>query len=457
MDSAAPIGGKRRGVRRWRRAAPILLVLPVAGLLLGNLLLSSPWSCRWIASKIQRHAGGLEARIGGASFTPWDGVSLRTLELLQPAPLRAAIKEPLLRIDSVRVAPVWKAWLRGRLEVRSITLDTPRIVLPLELVSHLAKPAPTAPPPPPPPVAPSPATVPPPVVTVPPATVPETVKPTPAPVMPSQPTGWIHLKNASFALVHAGSRQTLLEFSKTTGGIPVSGDPARSVVKIGSVSILGNQLASDVPAALDWTKPLLSLTPLKTEIGGYQFLLAGKIGTFSGLPLQLEVQLPSQPFQPIKTRFDGQATAESITASARFRGLLLAPASWQGDLVAQSAAPTLRAAGREARFDRGNLVAVLRGGILSCVDARLVGDELSVLGNATLLADGRVAGVVRLVAPPEAATAIISQAFPSIQGAPSLTPLSTPQRAAFDLEATGTIGQLFLRFGKDGPVVELNL
>ena len=86
----------------------------------------------------------------------------------------------------------------------------------------------------------------------------------------------------------------------------------------------------------------------------------------------------------------------------------------------------------------------------------MIGDDLSVLGNVSLLADGRGAGIARLVAAPESVAAIVSRVFPNIAGAPSLTPLATPQRAAFDLEAFGTVRQPFLRLGKDGPIVNLN-
>ncbi len=75
---------------------------------------------------------------------------------------------------------------------------------------------------------------------------------------------------------------------------------------------------------------------------------------------------------------------------------------------------------------------------------------------AWLLADGRTAGAVRVVAAPEAVAAIVSKIFPNIQDGPSLTPLATPQRAAFDLETFGTISRLSLRLGKNGPVVNLN-
>lgn len=456
MAFEAPIGGKRRSFRRWRRAIPALLGLPVLIVLLGNLILSSGWSCRWIAAKIQ-HRTGLDARVGSASWSPWSGASLSRVELLQPAPLRVLIKEPLVRIDQMRVTPVWRAWLRGRFEVRSIELDAPRFVLPVELMSHLAGPSPPGLTTAAPAVAPPPAVVHPPPT--PPVAMPEAAKlpPQPAlPSLPSQPTGWLRLKDASFAIVRAGSSQALLEISKTSGAIPISGDPAQSTIKIGVISAFGNEVTSNLTTTLDWTRPLLSLKPLDTKIGGYQIVLAGKIGSLSGLPLQIEAQLPRQTLMAFAIPFNGHAAAESIAASLRFRGLLLAPGTWQGDVVLEATSPSLDVAGHETKFDKGSVVTVLRGGILSCVDARLISDNLSVLGNATLLADGRAAGAGRLVAAPDSAVAIASRIFPSIQGGPSLTPLATPQRAAFDLEAFGTIGRLFLRLGKDGPIVNLN-
>jgi hypothetical protein len=181
---------------------------------------------------------------------------------------------------------------------------------------------------------------------------------------------------------------------------------------------------------------------------------AAKIARFSNFPVQFEVQLPRQPLGEISLPFNLKAHAESIAANARFRGLLLSPATWQGDLVADAVSPTLHAGDNEAKFDRGSTVTVLRGGILSCADARLIGDALSLLGNATILADGRLAGAGRLVAPPETVTSITGKLFPNITAGPSLTPLATPQRVAFDVEAFGNISQVFLRLGKEGPVVQ---
>ncbi|GAA5115709.1 hypothetical protein JIN84_20050 [Luteolibacter yonseiensis] len=463
MDAPAPTGGRRTGPRRWGWII-LLLILPAVALLLMNLALASPWSCRWLASHIQRRCGGLDVRVEGVTVTPWSGVSIHRLRILQPAPLRSVVKEHLLEVRMLQVAPIWSAWLRGRLETRSIAFDAPRLVLPVELISHLAK---SGPPPPPVPVTQPPAMAASPPAPTPPVAAPPTI-PTPAsnpegtrPEVPVPkplpvPTSWLHVRNASFALVRAGSDDALIEFAATTGSIPIAGDPAGSVLKIGSISAQGKPFAMDATAALAWTSPLLSLKPADMEVSGYKFQLGAQLALFSGLPLQIEAVLPPQALKPVDLPFDGQVTAEGVSANARFRGLLSAPSTWQGDLVAQSLYPTVRAAGQEAKFDRASLVTVLRGNVLSCMDARLTSDNLSVLGNATLLADGRLAGVARLVATPETATMIVNKVFPNHPGPPALTPLSTPQRSAFDLEAFGNISQIFLRLGQQGPIVNLH-
>ena len=168
MVSEAPIGENRRGSSRRRRTFLILLTTPVLGLLLGYFILTGGITGRWIASKIQARTG-MEARVGGASWSPWNGVSINAVELLQPPPLRATVQDPLVRIESIRLAPVWRAWLRGRLEVRSITLDSARVLLPVELIAEIARQATPAQPTPPPAVA---AAQPPAVAVVPAPTVP---------------------------------------------------------------------------------------------------------------------------------------------------------------------------------------------------------------------------------------------------------------------------------------------
>lgn len=461
MNPEAPTGTKRRGFRRWTWMIPAVLTLPVFAFLLSNLWLATPWSCHWIAGKIQNYSG-LDTRVGGASWSPWNGISVQSIEILQPPVLRSAIKKPLASIATLRIAPVWRAWLRGRLEVRSMSLDSPQIVLPIELLSHLsarpqtpASPTPNAPPIPQIPAPPTPPTGPPAQAQLPPdsaSTPAATSGATPVP----QPTAWLHLTNASIALVFAGKPQPIFEISQIDAALPIAGGPAQSSLHIGTITSADKQLASNLSAPLDWKAPVLSLMPTTLEFQSFKILIAGKIGVGGGLPIQLDFQLPQQSLPETQLPFGGHASADSIAANFAMRGLLAAPSTWQASLVAETHAPVIQTGERTEKFDRGSAVTLLRGGQLSCVDARLISDDFSLLGNATLLADGRIAGVLRAVAPPASLMAVVPEIFPHI-GEPSLTALSTPQRSAFDMELFGDLGHLSMRLGENGPIVNLQL
>ena len=452
----------RRGLRRAIGIG--LLGMPAAAFLLGNLWLACPPGRHWIAGKIQ-HRTGLETRVAGASFTPWNGVCLRQVDLLQPVPLRQDVSGSLARIAIIRLAPVWRSWLHGKPEMRVVEIDSPQLVVPMELLAELVRSH--APATPATPALPPLATASPPTLTQPtlpqPATPPTASTAAPAtPATPSNipavalpPTTWLHVKNASFTLLAASSGKKWIELSGVSGALPLAGSPATSTLSIHTIQLAGHETLTDLHADLDWKSPVLSLNPLTTDVQGIQLILAAKLAMLNGFPLQLEAQAPRQKLAACPLPADGHIEAASILANARFRGLLLAPGTWQGELVAETTALSGGIAGHEAKFDHGYAVAVLNGGQLSCLDARLIGDDLSFLGNATLLADGRIAAVLRMVAPPEAATAIIHHTFPNMSPPPSPTPLSTPQRTAFDLLASGNIGRLSLQLGQDGPVVEL--
>lgn len=478
MEEGSPDGTKRRGFSKRRLLAlAALLFIPVV-FLLGNLVLTSPWTRAWVCGKIERRTS-LEARIASLTWSPWAGVSLGGFELLQPAALREAAGAPLVSVETLRLDPQWRSWIRGIPEIKGVEMDTPRIVLPVELLSHLAQTAqppqpPAAPPPQPPalaandappqdspapPASPTadaapqpPAVSPPPVAAAPPATKPQ---PPAAPPVITTPTVWLKMNDASFRLVFAAKKQTLLSAENIHGGIPIAGRTAKSSLEIGAVKLLDTSVSEGFGANLDWTFPHLTLLPVEAVFHGCKTTFAARIASVNGLPIQAEWKMPPQKPEEIAVPFGGRATMDTAAAEGRFLGLLMAPASWQGAFAAEGIAPVVSIPSQTTRFDRARVQAILRGGILSCVDARLVGDDASFLGNATLLPDGRLAAAARVVASPQGATHVARTVFPALPGEPSLTPLSTPQRVAFDLEAIGNIGQLFLRLGKDGPVVEI--
>ena len=467
MEEEAPTGRSRRGFRRFGRWLLFLALLPFLAFGLSNLALNSSWVRDWLASKIQAKTT-LETKIGGASWSPWNGISVRELRMEQPDVLRPLVSEPLVTISTIRAVPDWKSWLKRQYGFREIHIDSPRVVLPLELVSYFAPPAPT----PPavaaasPPAATSPQLPSPPPAATPPVvagTTPEHVPTAPTPpahppatapsAAPSTPTEYIHLKNASFALVFSGHKTPLLELQGATGSIPVGGKAADASLSVKAFDLVGYPTSKDLRLPLRWQSPALTFLPIDLKAGTLNAKFAAQFGMLTGLPLYVETVIPPQKPERLTLAEGTSAEVSEIAGSFRFRGSLITPATWQADVIGNAAKPVLTFQGKQTRFDNGRLVTVLRGGTLSCVDARLIGDELSFLGNGTVLSNGKAAAVLRIVAPPETTMSIVNQFFPGLKAPPAFSAMSTPQRAALDIEAFGSIGDLQVRLGKNGPVV----
>lgn len=474
MAEDAPKGVKRRGFRSWKRwllgLVLGLALLPVVAFGLSNLGLDSRWGRRWLAAKIQQRCG-LPTTVGGASWSPWNGITLTDLEVSQPAALQAAAARPLLRIDSLRLEPGWREAFKRHLEIRSLTLERPRLVLTVEMLSMLAQQqapvtgpvivAAQAQPPavalnPPltegPPQSPSetpPAAGP---LPTPPAAVPA---PPPAPTVPARPTAWLRLHSASFELTSATAPRPLLRLDDLNGDIPFAGEAAKGAVRLGQCAANEHSLITDLAAELSWQHPVLTLEQANTELNGVALRLAGKIGLVQGLPVYLAVQVPEQPVTVPLPLAEASFHADSAVLNARLQGFLVAPGSWQGDLIADARAITVKHGEFSSDFRIAHCGTLLRGGILSCVDARLLSDELSLLGNATLLVDGRLGGIVRLVASSDRTTGLVQRLFPDLAGPLALTSLSTPQRVAFDLSVFGTLQDPQLQLGQEGPTTPL--
>lgn len=465
MAEDAPTGVRRSGFRSWKRWLLGLGLLPLLAFGASNLALGSPWARDWIAGKIQ-HRCGLPVRIGGASWSPWRGVTLTELEISQPAALPVAAAEPLLRVDSVCLVPDWLTCIKRPFRVQSLTVERPRLVVTVEMMTWIARqqgqvtgPVVLQPPAQPPPVAlnelptgPPPEAVPGPAPAHPAA---PPAAPPAVPAGPSQPTRWLHVNSASCQLVAANASAPLLRVDGLSGDFPFSGDAAKSSLRLGGIAMRGQPIIDGFAGQLRWEPPVLMLEPASTRCHGIELRLGGKVGMLPGLPLLVAIQVPEQACRTGYSLPAMSIAAKRAVLNARFQGFLVAPGTWQGDLIADAYGVTATRGAAAADFQIAHCGALLRGGVLSCVDARLLGEELSLLGNATLLADGRLGGVVRMVAAPERAAGLVQQYFPKLVGAPVFSSLSTPQRVAFDLSVFGTVNDPQLQFGQDGPVQHL--
>lgn len=466
--------------RYFLRGIVLVAIAPVLLFLLSNLWLSSPWGCRWVAGKISARAG-LEARLDGVSWSPWNGIHLRGLTISQPTHLSSGVAEPLVRAESIRLWPVWKAWLKKRPELSSIEIEQPRVVIPLQLFSHLtpaASPPPTGPavtvnetpaapphavspplsevalspisPPETPPASETPTT--PPIPTTPSSapTVPsqETPVPTPSPIARPHPTVWVSLRGGSVALVTKGTEQILFEGRGLDADLPLSGAPATSSARIDSFTLFGNQIASSLSLPIHWQAPVLSVTWSEQAIAGITFQGSAKIGLLPGLPVQVEVECPTQKNLAWDWPQESSARIEEFHAAAQFQGYLSHRTTWQGNFLSETQKTTAQFDGHTEVFDHGGMVATLRNGVFHNPDTRFIGDTLSLLANATVLPDGRGAAVLRIVAEPSVAKAITAR-FQAVGLPLSFAPLGTPDRLAIDLTLyTYPNGELLLQLGE---------
>ena len=277
-----------------------------------------------------------------------------------------------------------------------------------------------------------------------------------SPQITGMPTSWLNVRDASFHIVSAQAGKALLEVSYISGRVPFSGNPATSTLQVGKLAVMEQMQPLPLNLEFSWNRPVLALSRLEIPLGKQKVIFAAKVAKLPGLPMELQLQAPTQPLVKIPLPRATQVEAESVRVQGRFLGALAAPATWSGDFLAEVKGLHGTLGGREFTFDEGQALTLLRGHILSCLDARLVGEEISLLGNATLLADGRAAGVIRFVATPESIQAITNHFFSGISPPPVTSPLGTPQRVAFDLHTFGRIGDMSLQLGQDGPIVRMN-
>ncbi|MBN8457700.1 MAG: hypothetical protein J0M04_07675 [Verrucomicrobia bacterium] len=458
MDPDGPVTVvKRRRLGKWlRRLAAFFLLAPPLGFGLSNACLGSKWGREAIASRISRRCG-LETRIAGASWSPWNGISLRGLEIAQPEQLGGLAKEPLLALETVRITPVWRGLLRGRPVIREVDVKRPRVVLTVEMLSHLAgRMQPTAGPQvavaEPPATGPAtPPEAPPPHEGVPntPAQ-PPTQSPVPQPVA-TGPTAWLRVESAEIRVIGAAGGRVWLETAGVDAAVPLGGAAADGHVSIGSLDLAGNRVLSETKVPLQWQAPFLTMEQRALRVAGVNGICVARLALLPGLPVQIAAEVPPQALPAVTGPGGMSGEAREVFLRAGFSGVLTAPRTWQGELAAAAAGVTVRDSGQTVAFDTAAGTALLRGGMLAVPDARMLGEDLSLLGNGMVLGDGGLSAVLRITAPPETAVALVRRMFPDLKEDPKPVPLSSPQRAALDLTLSGSVREPLLRIGAPDP------
>ena len=448
--------------KRWRKWLGLtVLALAVLGppLAFGisNLLLMSPKGRSFAAERIRRTIQ-LETSVQGCTWSPWNGFTVYGLLIKQPAPLSKAITAPMLAAESIRIHPDWRALLGRRLVIRGVDIRKPDLAVAIELLSQIpsapvdptvaAKPPdlavveqpngvnPAAPgivPAPPQPQIPQ---VDPALAAKPGTTTPQ------VPVVVTDPTVWVTFTDARLSIVSAMSKKPLYRISHIHGGLPVSGKSAGSELLLDGISVWGKPLPSAVKIPVKWQSPVMTIGVIDAGVLGIDCKLEAKIGLTPGIPFLIGGVLPKQENKEIVLAETLRAKLGSIAGQGRFQGLLLAPGSWQGQWIFETLSIDAEYGGNKAFFHRGQGLVMFQGGVLRCLDTRLIGDDISLLGNGMALSDGRFAANLRIVAAPESLEQIALRTQTD-SSPPQLTPLSTPQRAALDMRVFGFPGKVF--------------
>jgi hypothetical protein len=467
--------------RLLRRALTALVLLVLLAYGLSNLWLMSPWGKGMVAKKLSARTG-FDWEVGSMSWSPWNGCSMGDVRMLQPGELREVLPEPVVNIERIRVRPYWIRMLRGQgMRPREVLIDSPRLNLSLELMAALTgaevrdEDLPEQPRPEVPmelaaiPVEPGPVNLPQaggptqPGAEVPPqdpaqdlpqdpsAPQPPLVAlPAPPEVerSPAGPPTRLLVRNASLRLVSLGKQLELLRLDGASMDLPVYGEDAAGKITVASLLVRGFPELRDLEQELVWKRPCLWIEETALDPGGVKLRFAAQLamGRHPGArhPFLVDMVMDPQQVQSVEglEHVGLQVAAGTLVGRFRLLGLLRQPTSWQGRmLVLGERVSVKRGQGQEVLFDELRLPAILHMGKLYWANVKLLGEDLSVLGNGRIsMRGGSMLAVTRLVASPELAVELTK----SLQRA-KITQgmwwhdLGTPDRVARDLTISGSL------------------
>lgn len=448
-------------------------ILAFAG---GNAWLASKYGRAWLGRKVAARTG-LEADVGPVTWTPWSGVRVRGLRLQAPGQEGA----PLLEVRAIRVVPDLSQWRNRQLMLRRVEVDGPKITFTPEILRALLpkgevkEAVPTAPPVAQPPElaqqtlpeqigslpaasSVSPSIVQPnvpqtgPVVIVPPVATPSPQPAKPAPPAPATsqpaspvvttPTSWLVIREGEVVVEVAGKSSAIhmIEGEIPFGGAESTGALSWQSLRCGEENFVGGT----VP--VQWKTPIWRVGPWAGAIHGVKVEALAEGALRQGLPMQ--VRMLGRP-QPWKGEFDQvKWEAKSCEFQAVWLGALQVPGSWTGRSIAHVQGIHATLEDRKLQFDDAILLVDQKGPVVQVRDVRLIGDELSLLGNATALSDGRFGAVLRAISAREQLPAVRDVfarrlSFPAERV--EMRPLFTPDRWFFDLKIGGTPEKMVLQ------------
>lgn len=486
-----PVKKTPRRVLRWTtRLLGGGLALTVLLFFGSNLFLATGWGRSLLIKQVSRRAPALTWAVESASWSPWNGFSLKGLSARIPNQPQSPA---LLTLPSARLQPYWSQALRGRRIFRELVLESPEINLPIEalfVVAPQTQPSlapeekqPSTPQeaaPPEPETGQNPPPTPPPTPHQGESARPKSTPQTPAeekppPARPTEPVVdprlWLRIRNARVQLYSLSNGHQVVAEGLNIN-LPLAGPAAKGSIAWEKMALNQATLSPATQLAIAWDEGRWVLAPTALPLtipqrGQRDQLaplmihtqLAGSLAVRGpGKPFTLQGYLPPQALEPYCLQDQAELVMSAPEMSANFTssGRLTDLASWRCESLAaiDSLDISSQIRGQHFLFESARSQVLLRQGVLQAPLLALRSEQLSFLGNGELSLGGYLLGVLRVVASPELEDEITRIAIGSFlsRGWTShwMRPLDTPDRYFRDLHIEGMLPEPQINLGRNG-------
>ena len=456
----------RAGILFIRWLVVPLLVLSLGLLIVSNLVLQTSAVRNWVERKLERRSG-FEWSIGSLSWTPWTGIRVRDLKAELRDQGSGATSRSICQAD-VDVHIYWGTLLTGVVGLREVRLRQGAIAIPVELLSLLPeegasgqKPAPAQ-------------SLKPEGEQRNPGSKPGKADPEIPPAggrrnqRPAADRPFKMIIDRCDVVLYSGKGQDGSGFilQNLRGELPLQGEDVTGWIECDGLTLGDRTVVGPWRSQVEWRRPLLLLPPTDLACGGLSVRCTGSIRMRGAPRFLMNVEVPAGPVRmsgpPMGSWSGIEVDSELVHMQGSLTGTLTSLASWRGDLKVKASRPGLTHPGRgdKIEFERGSLTASLRSGTLQVIDTRLQSEHLSFLGNGVLVPDGRVRGVLRVVADQDHAAVIKRFAVGSmLTGGWTrswLEPLETPDRYYRDIQLWGTLDRAVVDVGREGEELEVS-
>tara|TARA_B100001093_G_C26724039_1_gene969114 strand:- start:364 stop:1266 length:903 start_codon:yes stop_codon:yes gene_type:complete len=256
-----------------------------------------------------------------------------------------------------------------------------------------------------------------------------------------------------------------LNLRNFSGELPLGGKDASGLIRCEGISIGSQFFKVNWASPVQWKHPSLNLPPAEIVWNGFTIRSEGVLQMTRTPRFAARIDIPASEWASDSGAFPSalglKLQAKRLSLRGALNGSLARLSSWKGDLAVEARGVALGGDrnGQEVFFNEGRMIATVRGGRFNLLEARLQSERLSFLGNGALLPDGRLGGVMRVVADQDYAALLTRFAIGAMWTGgwtrSWLVPMETPDRYYRDIILQGTVNQTMVDVGRKGEAMDL--